>query len=265
MARRSGRAYVFIRWSGSPLQPSRLGEIGWAFEYNDRMGRFNCFYHGASQPVSDRVKGRYRVLWHERCFTLPELTKAMTSQEARATGYDEVKVFYVENADPDVALQFIAQRSVQSEDLGARADPIEETREIVTRYGARGIPSSKGFSAPFLWYNMLPGKSVPVRKLAVHLFQLRQAPEERISLSTQDLEERVRQIVGGEKAVLALGECFTARVASRFVVGFTISVDKGWTVGQAYALATRLQSEIFKISGQVQHVFIQTEGFQEQE
>jgi hypothetical protein len=251
-----------VRWSGSPLQPSRLGEIGWAFEYNDRMGRFNCFYYGASEPASDKIRGRYRVFWHERCITLPELTKAMTSQETHNAGYDEAKVFEVEDADPEIALQFIAQRSALSEEMAARRDLIEETREILARYGVRGMPVSKGFSAPFLWYNMLPGKSVPVRKLAVHLFQMRLSSEEKDKLSTAELEHRVRELVAGEKSVLGLGECFAGRIASRFVIGLTIAVDRRWTVGQARDVAERLESEIRKISAQVGYVFIQTEAFQ---
>ena len=262
MARSSGRAYVFVRWSGSPLQPSRLGEIGWAFEYNDRLGRFNCFYYGGSEAVSDPVKGHRRVFWHERCLTLPELTKAMSSQVGHSSTYDEVKVFEVPDADPELALQFIAQRAVLSEEMTARVEPIEETREIVARYGVRGVPTSKGFSAPFLWYNMLPGKSVPVRKMAVHLFQMRLLSEEKELLIPAELEDQVREIAGNEKSVLAVGECFAGRIAARFVVGLTIAVDRRWSVGEARRVAEKLEGEIRQISAQVKHVFIQTEAFE---
>lgn len=261
MARSSGRAYVFVRWSGSPLQPSRLGEIGWAFEYNDRLGRFNCFYYGGSEAVSDTVRGHHRVFWHERCLTLPELTNGMSSQGSHNSNYDEVKVFDVPEADSEMAVQFIAQRSVLWEDLSARLDPIEETREIVARYGVRGVPSSRGFSAPFLWYNMLPGKSVPVRKMTVHLFQMRLLSEEKAALAPAEVEDHVREIAAREKSVLAVGECFAGRIASRFVVGLTIAVDRRWSVGEARALAEKLEGEIRQISAQVKHVFIQTEGF----
>ncbi len=108
---------------------------------------------------------------------------------------------------------------------------------------------------------MLPGKSVPVRKMTVHLFQMRLLSEEKAALAPAEVEDHVREIAAREKSVLAVGECFAGRIASRFVVGLTIAVDRRWSVGEARALAEKLEGEIRQISAQVKHVFIQTEGF----
>jgi hypothetical protein len=162
MNRRSGRAYIFVRWSGFSNAPMRLGEVAWAFEYIDRMGRFVCFHCGAAgTPGSRLARDGVRQTWTEKCSSLPELIKTMAGDAIDRPGYDEVKVFEVENADPDLALQ-VVQRS--ADEASRLADALEETRDILTRYGVRGLAASRGFSAPFLWYNILAGRSVALRK-----------------------------------------------------------------------------------------------------
>src|SRR3954452_765671 len=235
MARGRGRAYVFVRWSGSSRQPARLGEVAWAFEYNDRLSRFNCFYYGAAEAA--RVQPQNCPLFpYGKCLTLPELTKAMSregftkamSREGfTKAGFDEVKVFEIEEAHPETALQFLVQHSVTPDELAARVSSIEETREILLRYGVRGLANSRGFSAPFLWYNMLPGRSVPIRKLPVHLFQLRvSADAEKETSASADVEDQIRKLAESDPEVLGLGECFIARVAASFVDGLHVAVDQ---------------------------------------
>ncbi len=258
MARNSGRAYVFVRWSGSSRRPARLGEVAWAFEYNDRLGRFNCFYYGAAeaaQPLSPPLSP------YGKCVTLPELTKAMSREGFTKAGFDEVKVLEAEEADPEMALQFMAQRSVALDERAARNDCIEETREILLRYGVRGLANSRGFSAPFLWYNMLPGRSVPIRKLPVHLFQLRASATVELSLSSTDAEDQIRKIAQSDPEVLGLGECFIARAASSFIIGLSVAVAPKLTVGAGRTIAERIEQSLRRTFPKVNRAFIQIEPF----
>ncbi len=259
MARSNGRAYIFVRWSGSPLQPLRLGEVAWAIEYNDRLGRFNCFIYGAAQVPSRKATEHEPNLWFERCQTVPELTKAMSGHGPDQPGYDEVKVFTLADADSEIALQFITQRAALSREAAARLDSISETREVLARYGVRGLPNAKGFNAPFLWYNMLAGRSVPVRKLPVHLFQLRMELEEKAALSPVELEDQVRQLSLADVLVLGIVECFVGRIAARVVIGLTVSVDSRMTVSEVHQLTIRLEGEIRKITALIHRVFIQVQ------
>jgi hypothetical protein len=265
MARGRGRAYVFVRWSGSSRQAARLGEVAWAFEYNDRLGRFNCFYYGAAEAA--RVQPRNSPLFpYGKCLTLPELTKAMSREGFTKAGFDEVKVFEIEEADPETALQFLVQRSVAPDELAARVSSIEETREILLRYGVRGLANSRGFSAPFLWYNMLPGRSVPIRKLPVHLFQLRiSADAEKETSASSDVEGQIRKLAESDPEVLGLGECFIARVDASFVVGLSVAVDQKLTVGEGRTIAERIELSIRRAFPKVSRVFTQIEAFQSSE
>ena len=262
MPRSSGRAYVFVRWSASPTTPSRLGDIAWAFEYNDRLGRFNCFYCGASECGHNIGARRPRLFWYEKCLTILELIKAMSNRGPDRPGYDEVKVFAVEHADPEIALQVIAQRSAAPDDVLARIDGLEDTREILTRYGVRGLANPKGFSAPFLWYNMLPGRSVALRKLAVHLFQLRVSSDGHTPATASDIEDYARKVADSDAQVLNLGECFVARVGSTYVVGLNIAVDPKLSVGQGHTIAEGLQEAIRTGSPKIRQVFVQVEPYE---
>ena len=252
MARSSGRAYIFVRWSGSSGRSARLGEVAWAFEYNDRLGRFNCFYYGAAEAAHAQ---------YGKCLTLPELTKAMSRDGFTKTGFDEVKVFEIEDADSELALQFLAQRSLAPDELPTQVNSIEEAREVLLRYGVRGLASSRGFSAPFLWYNMLPGRSVPIRKLPVHLFQLRISADEEASASPADVEEQIKKIAGADPDVLALGECFITRAAASFVIGLNISVNGKLTVGEGRAIAERIEQSIRRRFPTVSRIFTRIEAF----
>jgi hypothetical protein len=247
-----------VRWVGSPSAPTRLGDVAWAFEYNDRLGRFNCFYCGAIEFLSRGAAPAERANWQAKCFTLPQLVKAMSHQGADRPGFDEVKVFEVEEADPELALQWALQRSSSPDDLSAVKDSLSETREILMRYGVRGLGDVRGFSAPFLWYNILPGKSVPLRKLPVHLFQLRAATSEgHEKLSVTDVEDQVRKTAQGVAEVIDLGESFVSRVGTSFLVGLTITVEASLSVRHAHAIADRVEESIRNGSSHIRHIFIQ--------
>jgi hypothetical protein len=262
MARSNGRAYVFLRWSSSASFVGRLGDIGWAFEYNDRLGRFNCFYCGATEPAAPLL-GRPRIFWYEKCQTLPELIKAMSNQGPERPGYDEVKVFELAEVDPETALQAVTKRSTMPDDLAATRDLLEETREILTRYGVRGLANPRGFSAPFLWYNMLPGRSVPLRKLAVHLFQLRVESDNRVPLSLTEIDEHARRIAQSDPEVAGLGECFVGRVGSAYVVCLSLEVNPKLSVAEGHAITERLEQAIRSGSPKVRHVYLRLEPHEE--
>lgn len=255
MSRRSGRAYIFVRWSGFSNVPGHLGEVAWAFEYIDRMGRFVCFHCGAIGTLGSHVAqdGR-RPTWSEKCSSLPELIKVMASEAGDHPGYDEVKVFEIENADPDLALQAV-QRSV--DDPNRIGDPLGETRDILARYGARGLAMSRGFSAPFLWYNILPGRSVAIRKLPVHLFQLRAAAEAQGQATGEDVEDQARRMAQSVSAVLSLGECFVARVRTGFIVGINVALDPDVPVIESYKVAQRVEEAIRSANPKIRHIFVQ--------
>lgn len=261
MARTSGRAYAFMRWSGAHPLPGSLGEVGWAFEYNDRLGRFHCFYCGATECSPTSAQPAARVFWFEKCLTLPELIKAMSTTNAGRPAFDEVKVFEVGDAQSELALQTITQLSAATEDMVGRADPLEHTREVLTRYGVRSVAHTRGFNAPFLWYNMLPGRSVPVRKLAVHVFQLRALHSED-ALTPADVEDQARKIAQADPDVRTAGECFVCRAGSKFVVGLNIAVNPLFSVGEGRTVAERVEQAIRTGTPKVSHLFIQVEPFE---
>ncbi len=265
MSLSSGRAYVFLRWSGSPFNTLRLGDVAWAFENNDRLGRFNCFYCGATESGGAAPFTHPRTFWHEKCFTLPELIKAMSYQGPERPGYEEVKVFEVSQANADLALQVVAQRSGVRDDIGVRIDPLEETREILTRYGVRGLASTKGFSAPFLWYNMLPGRSVALRKLAVHLFEIRVARDNPASASPEEVEDEVRRVALEIPGVLNLGECFVGRSGPAFLVGLNVDVSGQLSVAAGHSIAERVEEAIRGKNSKIQHVFVHVQPAEELE
>lgn len=229
---------------------ARLGEVAWAFEYNDRMGRFNCFYYGATEGVESGLSPSYG-----KCLTLPELTKAMSREGSTRAGFDEVKVLEVEEADPEGALQFLFQRSVAP----GEGTSVEEAREVLVRYGVHGLAASRGFSAPFLWYNTLPGRSVPLRKLPIHLFELRisSSGEE----SSAGMETRIRKLVQSEADSIELKDCFVSRAAASFLVGLQIAVDGGLTVRESRLIGERIENSIRKAFPKVSRIFTQIEAF----
>lgn len=239
MIRRPGRAYVFVRWSGFSSDPGRLGEVAWAFESVDRLGRLVCFHCGAvgAQPG-----------WTDRCSTILELIKRMVGDTA---GYDEVKVFEVDNADPESAIQ-AAQRI--ADEPNRAINPIEETRDILFRYGVRGLALTRGFSAPFLWYNILPGRSVAIRKLPVHLFQLRSTTE---LINPDDIEGHVRQVAEQVEGVLGLGECYVARIRTGYLLAFQVVVDPRLSVEEGHRFSQRLQETVRNANLRIAHILIQ--------
>jgi hypothetical protein len=255
MNRRSGRAYIFVRWSGFSNVPGRLGEVAWAFEYIDRMARFVCFHCGAVGTLGSHVaRESFRATWTEKCSSLPELIKTMAGDGMDRPGYDEVKVLEVEDADPDLALQ-VVQRSV--DDPNRLADPLGETRDILIRYGTRGLALTRGFSAPFLWYNILPGRSVALRKLPVHLFQLRVTNETQGQATGEDVEDSARRMAQTVSGVRSVGECFVARVRTGFIVGVNVAVDSQIPVIESYGISQRVEEAVRRANPKIRHIFVQ--------
>src|ERR1700751_3549091 len=148
MTRTAGRAYAFIRWSGVQPLPGILGEVGWAFEYNDRLGRFHCFYCGSTEARPTSGRSPRRLFRFEKCLSLPELVAAMSTGTSDRAPFDEVKIFEVADSQSDVALQALNHLAATSEDVLNRMDPLENTREILTRYGVRSVAQTRGFNAP---------------------------------------------------------------------------------------------------------------------
>lgn len=250
-----------MRWSGGHQVSGILGEVGWAFEYNDRLGRFHCFYCGSteSRPISGAAPNR--VFWFEKCLSLPELIKTMSVGSGDRAGFEEVKVFEVGDAQSELALQILNQLAAIPGEALRRTHPLEHTREILTRYGVRSIANTRGFNAPFLWYNMLPGRSVPLRKLAVHIFQLRAAQSAMQPLRTTDIEEQVRRIAQSDPDVCGLGKCVVCRAGARFFIGLDIGVNARFTVGEGRAVAERIEQAIRDGAPKVDHVFIRVEPY----
>lgn len=242
-----------MRWSASGLSPARLGDIAWAFENIDRLGRFYCFHCGASELKRNADPTRPRSAWQAKCLTLPELIKTMSGHGTETPGYDEVKVFEVDDADPETALQ-VAQR-VGGESVSPHLDPLEEAREILTRYGAHGVANPRPYSAPFLWYNILPGRSVAVRKLPLHLLQLRDAGERRAPpASMEQVEDQARAVAARIAGVLGLGECLVARVRSEFIVGLHVGVGPNLSVAQAHIIAELVEEGVREANPKVRSV-----------
>ncbi|HWF45856.1 MAG TPA: cation transporter dimerization domain-containing protein [Bryobacteraceae bacterium] len=257
MSRRGGTAYVFMRWGGSAFSTDRLGDVGWAFEQRDRLDRFNAFVCGAVELIRNGEGASLRTAWHEKCPTLADLVKAMSHRGPDRPGFDEVKVFEVKDADPDAALVW---GSRPFEDRVSK-DSLSDVCEMLTRYGVRTVLGGARFAAPFLWYNMLPGRSVPVRKLPVHLFQMRLSETETPApLSVQEIEDRARQAVGSIEQISDVGECFVTRVGGSLLVGLTIIVDGDLRVRGTRQITDRANAAVRAISPQIRHVFIQTEA-----
>ncbi|HEX4231909.1 MAG TPA: cation transporter dimerization domain-containing protein [Bryobacteraceae bacterium] len=257
MSRRGGTAYVFVRWGGSAFSPDRLGDVGWAFEVRDRLDRFNTFVCGTVELIRNGEGAPLRTAWHEKCPTLADLVKAMSHRGPDRPGFDEVKVFEVKEADPDTALVW-GSRPLEER---VTKDSLSDVYEMLTRYGVRNVLGAARFTAPFLWYNMLPGRSVPVRKLPVHLFQMRLSETEApAALSVQEIEDRVRRAVASIEQISDVGECFVTRVGSALLVGLTVIVDGNLRVRSTRQITDRANAAIRAISPQIRHVFIQTEG-----
>lgn len=251
-----------MRWSGGRRVPGNLGEVGWAFEHNDRLGRFQCFYCGATESASAPGQSGGQLFWFERCLTLPELIKTMSATSTVHSAFDETKVFEVADAQSEVALQWVNQLSGASDEIISRTNPLEYTREVLTRYGVRSLAHTRGFNAPFLWYNMLPGRSVPVRKLALHIYQLRASQEAEEIVSPAWIEDHARKIGQSDRDVRTVGECFVCRSGSKFVVGLTIGVNPTFSVGEGRTIAERVEQAIRTGTPAAGHVFIQVEPFE---
>lgn len=262
MVRAGGRAYAFIRWSGIHAIQGMLGEVGWAFEYNDRLGRFHCFYCGStdSSPVSGQRPRN--TFWFEKCLTLPELIKTMSTITEGRAAFDEVKVFDVAEPHSEVALHTVKLLSAAAPDVISRSGPFEHTREILSRYGVRAVANTRSFNAPFLWYNMLPGRSVPVRKLPIHLLQLRASRAAQTALTQAEIEEQARRIAESDPDVLNAGECAAARTGSKFLLGLAIAVNPTLSVADAGVIAQRLEEAIRAAASNVGQIFIHIEPFE---
>ena len=256
MSRRRGRAYLFIRWSSGGFAGARLGDVGWAFENIDSQGKFYCFHFGATDvaPPTPQTRHALRSFWTEKCFDLAELTKAMSTKSLNRPGFDEVKVFPVADADPDAALQ-MAQRLADTQ--MSAPDPLEETRQVLTAYGVKGLIPSRAFSAPFLWYNILPGRSVAVRRLAVHLFELKADANAEPILSPEELELAVRKATESVSLVRSVGECFVTRVSSGFLVAINISVEPQMPVVDSRRVADRVVEAVRALNPKIRHLFVQ--------
>jgi hypothetical protein len=256
MNRRQGRAYLFIRWSGGGALTNRLGDVGWAFENIDAQGKFYCFHYGATEvpAVNQPAVSAQRLFWTEKCLTLPELTKAMSTKRPDRPGYDDVKVFPVANANPEGALQ-LAQRLADAHN--SSPDPLEETRQVLTAYGVKGLIPSRAFSAPFLWYNILPGRSVPIRRLAVHLFELRADANTEPPVALEEMEASVRRTSESIALVRSVGECFVTRVSSGFLVAINISVDPQTQVADGRRIADGVAEAVRALNPNIRHLFVQ--------
>ena len=186
---------------------------------------------------------------------------AMSTQAPGALGFDEVKVFEMENGDGEAALQVALQRASRSEDASGGGDPLEETREILTRYGVRNLASVRGFSAPFLWYNILPGRSVPIRKLAVHLFQMRISAEKKLATLTE-IEDQARLIASSDPAVLHIAECFATRAGPACLLGMKLSVLPTIDISAAHLITERIEYTVRDQNPHIRYVFLQVEPHQ---
>jgi Dimerisation domain of Zinc Transporter len=260
----AGRAYVFMRWSGGQHLPGMMGELGWAFESNDRLGRFQSFYCGSTESRSTPGRAPRRLFWFEQCFTLPELIKRMSNGTERL-GFDEVKVIDVADAHSELALQALTQIAASPEDVLNRIDPLEQTRELLMHYGVRSLAHTRAFNAPFLWYNMLPGRSVPVRKLPVHLFQIRALQAMQEAAAPGELEQQIRSIVDNDPDVRSLGECVVVKAGIRFFVGLDIAVDPLLSVGKGRKIADRIEQAIRLGTPKAAHIFVRVEPFDKEE
>lgn len=256
MSKRRGRAYLFIRWSSGGFSTTRLGDVGWAFENIDSEGKFYCFHYGATDvgPRTPQFMTGHRSFWTEKCFDLPELTKAMSTKSQDRPGFDEVKVFAVPDANPDAALR-LAQRLAEAQ-ISA-PDPLEETRQVLSAYGVKGLIPSRAFTAPFLWYNILPGRSVPIRRLAIHLFELKADANNEVPVSTEEIEIAVRKASETVSLVRSVGECFVTRVPAGFLVALNIAIDPQTPVVESRQIADRVAELARTLNPKIRHVFVQ--------
>lgn len=239
------------------MATTRLGDVGWAFENVDAQGKFYCFHYGATDvPGTNQpaMVPAQRSFWTEKCFTLPELTKAMSTKRPDRPGYDEVKVFPVLDANPDAALQ-LAQRLAEARNNSP--DPLEETRQVLTAYGVKGLIPSRSFSAPFLWYNILPGRSVSIRRLSIHLFEMKADANTERPISLEEMEMEIRRVAERVSPVRSVGECFVTRVPSGFLVAINIAVDPQMPVVEGRRVADRVAEAVRALNPNIRHLFVQ--------
>jgi hypothetical protein len=241
-----------------------VGELGWAFESSDRLGRFQCFYCGSTESRSMPDRALRRLFWFEKCLSLPELIKTMSGGPEHP-GFDEVKVIDVVEAHSEIAVQLLTQLAATSEDALSRMDPLAQTRELLMQYGVRSLAQTRALNAPFLWYNMLPGRSVAVRKLPVHLFQMRAAHGLQEGPGPADLEQQVRTIAQNDPDVRSLGECVVARAGTRFFIGLDIAVTASLSVGGGRKIAERVEHAIRMGAPKAGHIFVRVDAFEREE
>jgi CheY-like chemotaxis protein len=149
----------------------------------------------------------------------------------------------------------LAQRLAEAQ--LSNPDPLEETRQVLTAYGVKGLIPSRAFSVPFLWYNILPGRSVPVRRLAIHLFELKADANTEPPLSSEELELAVRKASETVTLVRSVGECFVTRLPSGFLVAINIAVDAQMPVVDGRRVADRVAEIVRALNPKIRHLFVQ--------
>lgn len=114
----------------------------------------------------------------------------------------------------------------------------------------------RAFSALFLWYNILPGPSVPIRRLVIHLFEMKVKADSEAPVTLEDLKIEVRKNAEKVELVRSVGECFVTRVSSGFLVAINIAVDGQMPATEGRRSADRVTEAARGLNPNLQHLFI---------
>jgi divalent metal cation (Fe/Co/Zn/Cd) transporter len=98
---------------------------------------------------------------------------------------------------------------------------------------------------------------VPVRRLAIHLFELKADANTEPPLSSEDLELAVRKASETVTLVRSVGECFVTRLPSGFLVAINIAVDPQMPVVDGRRVADRVGEIVRALNPKIRHLFVQ--------
>lgn len=98
---------------------------------------------------------------------------------------------------------------------------------------------------------------MPVRRLAIHLFELKAETNTEPALSPEELELVARKASETVSLVRSVGECFVTRVASGFLVAINIAVDPQMPVVESRRIADRVVEVVRASNPKIRHLFVQ--------
>jgi uncharacterized membrane protein HdeD (DUF308 family) len=139
------RGVAFVRRTGA----NGLGHASFAFEWPA-----GYFIAGSVENPS----GAPFAPPHETGAWTAYTLDVVSAMQRQVKPYDEYKIFFVDNAQPDAAIQTVAWVDQQGYSV-ARRNCADAAYDALRAYGVKGLVDTAQFSLPNSWYDHLPGLS----------------------------------------------------------------------------------------------------------